>query len=794
MLKSYLKIAWRNLKKNRLYAIINIIGLTVGIVSCLLIGIYIKNELSYDRFNTNADKIVRVVMDYDLGGNPTQMAVTGSKTGPQFKRLYPSVTDFVRVEKRSPVVACNGRLFQENSVLYADPSFFKIFSFKLVSGDPASALSTTEKIIVTQSTAKKYFGTDNPVGKILKVGDKDMVVSAIAEDAPANSQIRFDFITSYLQLRAAKNEEWWSANSTTYLLLKSAELLRPLQAQIDGYMKTVSKGELKLGDGQYLKYHLEPLTKVHLRSKVADSLEPNGSIMYIYIMVIVAVLILIIACVNYVNLSVAQSSARSAEIGIRKVLGAAKRQLFSQFIGESLLVTVIAILLAFGLSFLLLPFFNNISGKELQFNALVDPAILGLLLLLGLIIGFAAGAYPALLLSNVKLVKILKSGFSFTSGQGVRRSLIIFQFVISIFLIITTVVILEQLSYIRNKDIGYNKSNVVVLPVTYKMLPKVGDLKKVIANIPGVESVASANNEPINVGWGDGITTADGKSLSVNALPMDEDFIKTMQLKIVAGSDFNHDDVLAIDTTDKGKNFKYTFMLNESAARALGWTPEQAIGKQITKNAPGRIKAVVKDFNFKSFHDPIGPLLIFLDHDQTQNLFIRVNGNNSPAIIKSLESLWKARVPERPFEYKFLDDDYDALYRTEQRTAGVFTTFSVLAIVLACLGLFAVTAFAVVQRTKEIGIRKVLGANVPGIIMLISKDFLVLVIIATAIASPIGWYLSHIWLQDFAYRISIQWWIFIVAGGASLVVAGFTVSVQALKAALANPVDSLRSE
>lgn len=794
MIKSYIKIAWRNLIKNRLYAGINILGLTAGIVSCLLIGVYIRHELSYDRFNHNAARIVRITMDYGVDGVPQKVAVTGTKVGPQFKRVFPSVADFVRVEKREGVIAYNNRLFQETAILYADPSFLEVFSFKTVAGNRADMLNAPDKIIVTQTAAKKYFDNTDPMGKILKVGDKNFIVSGVAADAPSNSQIRFDFIISFNALPASKKEEWWSANYITYLLLKNKDDVQPLQKQITGYMKTVNAGELKMTGSQYLTYHLEPLTSVHLHSAVADSIEPNGSITYIYIMVVVALLILMIACVNYINLSIAQSSSRSAEIGIRKVMGAGKNQLFSQFIGESLLLTAIAMLLAFGLAFLLLPVFNQVSGKQLQFNALFDPVIVIFLLASSLVIGFSAGAYPALLLSNIGLVRILKSGFSFTSGQGVRRSLIVFQFVISIFLIITTVVILQQLSYIRNKDIGYNKSNVIVLPVSYSMQSRVEGLKKAIAGMPGVESIAGANNEPIDVRWGDGITTADGKSLNVNALPMDEDFIKTMQIKIIAGSDFDRTDVLQIDTTNHNKNFRYSFMLNETAARALGWTPEQAIGKQISKNAPGRIKAVVKDFNFKSFHDPIGPLLIFLDHFYTGGLFVRVNGNNTPSTIKSIETIWKERIPDKPFDYKFLDDDYNALYKTEQHTAGVFTTFSILAILLACLGLFAVTAYAVMQRTKEIGIRKVLGANISGIIMLISKDFLLLVVIAAATASPIAWYISHKWLHEFAYRINIQWWIFIAAGAACLAIAGCTVAIQALKAALVNPVKSLRSE
>jgi putative ABC transport system permease protein len=410
MIKNYFKIAWRNLKKNRLYAFVNITGLTVGIVSCLLIGVYIKHELSYDRFNGNADRIARVTMDYNQGGNPQKVAVTGTKVGPQFKRTFPSVADFVRLQKRPGLVAYDNRLFKETGILYADPSFFKIFSFNMISGD-VSALNTTDKIIITQTTAKKYFDNNDPIGKVLKLDNQNYMVSGIAADAPSNSQIKFDFIVSFNALSASKKEEWWSANDATYLLLKNNDEVSPLQKQITAYMTAVNKSELKMDGSHYLTYHLEPLTSVHLHSNLSNGLEPNGSITYIYILVVVAVLILMIACVNYVNLSIAQSAGRGAEIGIRKVMGAGKHQLFRQFIGESLFVTAIGIVLAIGLAFVLLPFFNQIAGKQLQSGALFDPVILISLILLGLVIGFSAGAYPALLLSNVKIIKILKSGF-----------------------------------------------------------------------------------------------------------------------------------------------------------------------------------------------------------------------------------------------------------------------------------------------------------------------------------------------------------------------------------------------
>jgi putative ABC transport system permease protein len=789
------KLAWRNLKKNRLYAFINILGLTVGIASCLLIGIYVKHETSYDNFHVNADRIVRATMEYEHSNGVQHIAVTGTKAGPQLKRMFPKVEAYVRTLKSAAVVSYNDKVFEENSLLYADPNFFSVFSFKLIAGDAGSVLSSADKVVITQNAAEKYFGHQDALGKALKIGSKTYTVSAIAANVPSNSQIQYDFVLPFsLYMDRQGPEQWWSANNMTYLLLSSKDDIASLQQQIKAYMNDVSKNELKMTGREYLTFDIQALRDVHLYGNMPDEFEPGGSITYIYIMLAVAVLILLIACVNYINLAIAQSSGRGAEIGVRKVMGAGQGELFWQFITESVFTAIIASVLALALAAFVLPLFNNISGKQLQLSAFLNPVILIGLLVLSVFIGFTAGAYPAILLSGAKLIKILKSGFSFTSGQNVRKSLIVFQFAISIFLIISTVVILQQLSFIRNKDVGYNKSNVVVLPIDSKIQPQLDAIKKAISLVPGVQQVAAANNEPINVGWGDVIKTNDGKKISVNAIPVDENFIKTIQLKLIAGSDYTHADLMTLDTTNQYKNYRYSFILNESAVKALGWTPEQAIGKIINKNTPGVIKGVVKDFNFKTFHDPITPLILFLNDDQLYNMFVRVDGNNTAATIAAIGKVWKSRINHRPFDYRFLDDDYDALYRTEQRTAGIFTTFSVLAILLACLGLFAITAFAVVQRTKEIGIRKVLGASIANIVMLIAKDFLALVVMATIIASPIAWYISNKWLQDFAYRIDIHWWVFITTGAAALLVAALTVSIQSTKAALANPVKSLKTE
>jgi putative ABC transport system permease protein len=643
--------------------------------------------------------------------------------------------------------------------------------------------------------AKKYFGNADPVGKTIKVGGtKDFIITGIAADAPDNSQIQFDFVGSFKSLNASKEEKWVEANYVTYLLLQSPDHLEPLKSKVHAYAKQVAKEEMQVTGNNYMTYNLEPFTSVHLYSEL-DGFEPNNSIIYIYILGAVALLILLIACVNYTNLSTAQLAGRSSEIGIRKVMGAGRTQVFNQFISESFIVTLIAVVLAIGISALLLPYFNQLSGKTLSPGVLFNPVTMLALLLLSVLIAFSAGLYPALILSNSKVIKVLKSGFQFTGSGGLRKTLIVIQFVISIFLIISTVIILQQLSYIQNKDLGYNKEQVLVLPVDLHIREKYDDFKKAIALNPGVTSVGGAYEDPTHIGWGDGISTPQQeKNVTVNALPVDEDFIKTLELEIVAGTNFTLSDVQQMDTSDGGKNMRSFYMLNESAVKALGWTTEEAVGKTIIKNREGPVKAVVKDFHFRSLHEPIKPLLIFLDKQLVNNLFVKLSGNNISATLKQLESTWKQRVTHRPFEYHFLDEDYDALYKTEQRTAGVFTTFSTLAILLACLGLFALTAYAVVQRTKEIGIRKVLGATVLNILGLISKDFLKLVIIAMIIAIPISLYAVNRWLDGFTYKISIQWWVFVLAGLVTLIIAFATTSLQAIKTALTNPVKNLRTE
>lgn len=800
MIITYFKIALRRLQKSKLYTFINLVGLTVGISSCLLIGLYVINELSYDRFNTKADRIVRMTMQYGEGGKE-KYALTGTKAGPQLQRTFPQVESFVRTLRSQVVMKYGSQMYIEKSFLYADSSFFKIFSFKLIKGDPKTVLDAPEKVVVTESMAKKYFGNEDPIGKMLSVAwygpPKIFQVTGVVADAPENSQIKFDFIGSFTSIDASKHEEWFTANYTTYLLLNSKDQIASFQRQLDTYMRGVSAGELKLPANSPLMYNLEPMLWVHLHSQL-PGLEPAGSATTVYILSIIALLILVIACINYTNLATVQSSAKSTEIGIRKVLGAQKSQLFGQFIGESFLLTLIALLLAIALALALMPYFNQLTGKQLSFGVWMQPLPILIMLALCVIIAFASGSYPAFVLSNVRLISILKSGLKLTSSGGLyRKALIIVQFTVSVCLIIATIVVVQQLNYVRHKDLGYNKDHVIVLTMDDRAHQQYESLKNEIAGMPGVTSVTGANAMPTLVQWGDGISVDDGhgkRDLSIICLPSDVGLIKTLDMKLIAGSDFNKDEFKLMDTANNGKNFKYSFILNETAAKDLGWTPDQAIGKTIMKHAPGTVVGVIKDFHFASLHQPIGPMMLFLDTTYTNYMLVKTTGQNIPATLQAIQNLWRDRVPTMPFEYRFLDDNYNSMYANEQKQATVFTTFSTLAILLACLGLFALSAFATVQRTKEIGIRKVLGASVPGIVGLIAKDFLTLTFIAVIIATPVAWYFMNHWLQDFAYRIDISAWVFILAGAAAVFIAFITVSFQSVKAALANPVESLRSE
>jgi putative ABC transport system permease protein len=802
MFRNYLKTAFRNLLKNKLYSGINIFGLTVGLTACLLIGVYIDHELSYDKFNLNADRIVRATMEYGKDGTVNTTATTGTKVGPQFKRTFPSVEEYARTFIGHNVVKHEDKMFDEPRILYADPAFFKIFSFHIIKGNAATALNAPDKIVITKSMAKKYFDTDNyqdVINKTLTSGGKDLRVSAVCEDVPQNSQIKFDFATPFLNLgNGVKEEQWWTANWITYFLLHDKKDIPQLQKQVSAYMSTPSvRKEAGLEGTGYLTYHLEPLAKVHLYSSLAG-FEPNGSITNVYMFSVIALLILIIACANYTNLATAQSAGRSGEIGIRKVIGASKRQVFFQFIGESFVITFVAAGVALLLSIFLIPYFNQVTGNHFTSNILLQPLPIIALIAFAILVSFFAGLYPALVLSGTQVMGVLKKGFSFTGGNNfLRKALIVGQFGISIFLIIYTVIILQQMHYMQTKDLGYDKDHIAVLPIGGNMLDNFQSLKDAFELVPGVAGVTASYETPEYVEWGDGITAIDEKGthdISLNAMPVDLDFIKTMNMQLAAGRDFQRSDFATMDTSNNNENFHQPFIINETLAKKIGWTPQQSIGRIIEGRATGPVVGVVKDFNFSSLHEPIGPLVIFLGRDFSRDFMLRINGNDMQNTIARLKAVWKERVPGRPFIYHFLDDDYNKLYQAEQKTSLLFSIAAGLAIVLACLGLFGLAAFTTVQRTKEIGIRRVLGANVSSITILIAKNFLQLVCIAIVIAVPLAYWAGSKWLQDFAFRIPVRVYVFVITAFVTVLIALCTVGYHALRVAFMNPVNSLRSE
>ncbi|MGA0559788.1 ABC transporter permease [Larkinella sp. VNQ87] len=802
MLRNYFKIAFRNLWRNKVFSGINVFGLAVGLASCLLLFIYIAHELSYDAFHQKADRIVRVVMEYSMEGQVNRVQQTGTKVAPEFGRRFPEVESGVRLENRQAVVSYADRQFTEKRVVFADSALFSIFSFSLKQGNPKTALGGPNLVVLSESIAKKYFGSQNPVGKTVRInaggGDKEYAVTGVVADCPANSQIKYDLLASFTTLSASKEEQWFSANYATYLLLQNPKSITSLQAKIPGFMKT-QFGPDEMAGGNYLTYILEPLKSVHLHSDTEGNFEPNGDLMYIYIFGSVAVLILIIACVNYINLATSRAVERAQEVGVRKVMGALRGQLFAQFIGESLIVTFAALGLSLLLVYLTMPIFNELSDRRFSFSILTQPDYLLGLLGIGLLVSLIAGGYPALVLARFEPVRVLK-GHLKTAGAGqFRRALIVFQFAITAFLIVCTLLVRNQLSFIQNKKLGYDKEHVLVLPADRQVNERIRALKSEFRQNADVQQVSRAYESPTFIEGGYSMRRSDKTESpykSVAALPVDEGFVKTMNLRIVAGRDLTLNDLERATVPGSDSLRHFHFILNESAVKELGWqSPREAIGQKMDMGSgrPGVVGAVVEDFHFASMKHKIMPLVLFPE-DGGHVLLVKLSGSQLPNTLQFLEQKWKMLIPSRPFEYEFLDAEFNQLYSAETRTGRIFSVFAFLSILLACLGLFGLSAYTTAQRTKEIGIRKVLGASVPAIVLLLSKDFLKLVLIAIVVASPLAWWAMNRWLQDFAYRIDVAWWVFAVAALLAVGIAFLTVSFQSIKAALMNPVRSLRSE
>lgn len=797
MLKNYLITAFRNLTRNKVFSFINVLGLSAGITCCLLISVYIKHEFSYDGFQQKGERIARVIMDYGMGGNSNKGNYTSTYVGPSFKTNFPEVEDFVRIAAGKKIVRNGDKLFVEKRLLYVDSTFFKLFTFPLSEGDAKSALNGPNKIILTNSAAKKYFNDVNPVGKTIKISSAgvDYLITGLTEDCPANSQIKFDFLASFSSLGIQSEKTYWNANYTTYLLLKNAESIASLQKKIPAFMKKEMADVFSGSD--YLTYQLEPLKRVHLYSE-HSGFENNGNIVYVYMIAAVSLLILAIACFTFVNLSTAKSVERAKEIGIRKVTGASKNQIFWQFIGESSILILLSTLLSLVLSALLLQHFNALVIRQLTLSELFSFPILSYALLLIILISFFAGSYPALILSGFPPIKVLKGAFKNTgSGLIVRKSLFVFQFVVSVFLIICTVIIQKQLYFIQNKKLGFNKDHVLLLPYDQKVHGNYQAFKNKLKQHPGVISVARGDFEPNNIMGGYSMQKPEmlpDKSYAVNAGTIDDEYLKTCGIELMAGSQYTERDLQRVSQENPEQNYYY-FYLNETAAKQMGWTAKDAVGKKmfLDETRPGEVKGVMADFHFASLHQAIKPLVLF-PGDYGNEIFVKLNGTDLDKSLSYIESSWKELIKHRPFEYSFLDKNYRAMYESEINLGKALSVFTIIAIVLACLGLFGLSSYNIQQRTKEIGILKVLGAPILNIIMKLTKNFLFLVTLAIVISVPLAWLTMRLWLEDFAYRVKVDPLIFIASALTALIIASVTIGFKAIKAANANPVKSLRTE
>ncbi len=796
MFINYLKIAWRNLAKNKIASLINIVGLTIGLSSCLLISLYIQHELSYDTFQRNGSRIARVIMEYTFAGSPEAKRgnFTSTKVAPVFARTFPEVTSAVRMTMVNRVVRHGDNVVSEPNFMFADSTFFDLFNADFRLGNPRNALNGPYKVVLTEAAAEKYFGAENPLGKILLVGsDKTAYqVTGVMANYPANSQLKFDFLASFSSLGVNQEIGYFDANYTTYLLLKDDHSIAPLQAKITPFMS-----KEMAGSGASINFLPEPFLTIHLHSPYAGFV-PNTSITYLYILSAVAGLILVIVCFTYINLNTAQSMQRAREVGVRKVAGARKPQLFWQFMGESGLLCLTALLLSIILAAVALPYFNQLTEKQLPLRALVSPSFVGFSVLTTVVVSLLAGSYPALILSGFQPVNVLKGVFRSTrSGKQLQRSLIVFQFVISIALIASTVIIQKQLYFIQHKKLGYNRDHVLVLPMNQHVYDNLAVIKPELKANPDIISVASCVSTPVSIEGGYNMRSAtmpDKEQIAVTANPIDEDYLKTTGLQLMAGSDLTAQDLKDV-ASGQQREPVYQFILNQSAARQLGWTPEQAIGKKMFLDAsrPGVVKGVIRDFHFESLQNAIKPLVLFPELRGRQ-LLLKISGQNLSATIAFVETKWKQLVPDIPFEYRFLDDDYTKLYRSEHQLGKIMNLFAGIAILLACFGLFGLSSYAAQQRIKEIGVRKVLGASLLSLSGLLSKDFVVLVIIAFFIATPIAYYFLHNWLEQYQYRTEMSWWIFAVSGAGALIITVLTVSVQSIRAATMNPIKSLKTE
>ncbi len=805
MFRNYLKVALRNLWKQKTFSAINILGLAIGLATCLIILIYVLDELSYDRYNIKSDRIYRINTDISVGGGELHLTVASDPMGAVLKKNYPQVEEYTRIyaSQGSKLIKKSTDYINEERVAHVDSTFFNVFTLPAIEGDTRTALNEPNTVVVTESAARKYFGTTRAVGKILEADKTSYKVTAVINDIPHNSHFNLDFLFSMDNV----DYQWGSFldnNFQTYIVLKEGAdylafeknfltvIYKYLIPQAKQFMQINSMEEFKK-TGNKLEYTLMPLTDIHLHSDRHPELGVNGNIQYIYIFGAVALFVMLIACINFMNLSTARSAGRAKEVGIRKVLGTQRKTLIAQFLVESTVTVLIAFCIAIAVAWLVLPLFNDLSAKLLSIKSLLSGKILPVLIVLPFVVGAMAGGYPALYLSKFKPIAVLKGNtYMGLKKSNLRSALVVFQFTTSIILIIGTMVVYNQLNYIQSKNLGFKKEQVLIINGTGALANNADPFKNEVSNMPGVSSGTYSSYLPVASSRNDNTFSKDAvfganSGINMQRWKVDHEYIGTMGMEISRGRNFS----------TAYKSDSSAVIINETTAELLGY--DDPIGKNIytydddNNPVPFYIIGVVKNFHYESLRQNIGPLCMLLEKNKWMASF-KISAGNIPSLLKDIEGKWKTMAPGIPFSYRFLDDSFNDMYRAEQRVGKIALIFALLAIFIACLGLFGLATFIAEQRTREIGIRKVLGASVEGLVGLLSKDFVRLVVIAFVIAAPLAWYFMYKWLQNFEYRTTISWTVFLGAGIFSSLIAMLTIAFQAIKAAMANPVKNLRSE
>lgn len=808
MFINFLKTAWRNLLKNKGFTALNGLGLTLGIATCLLIVFYVLDELSYDRYNEKADRIYRINNLIKFGGNEGVYASSPAPAAQAIKNEFPEIDQVVRLQNAGRIrVKKGGEYILEDHAVYADSSLFAVFTLPLLEGEMATALKDPKSVVITEQTARKYFNRKDVVGQTLLINDNEPYkITGVMKDLPIESHFRFDFFFAMSDLSASRDAAWLSNNFVTYIVLKPGTDPGRLEAKFTGFIRKHMGPQLQdflhvtfdgfENGGNYYHFMLFPLTKIHLQSNSVDDLAPNGNLEYIYIFSAIALLILLIACINFMNLSTARSAKRAREVGVRKVLGSPRKYLMVQFLTESILVTLGSATLALILAWALLPLFNTLSGKELTASYHMVIRLLPELLVLVFIIGGLAGSYPAFFLSAFQPIDVLKGKLAIGfKGGRLRSVLVVFQFAISFFLITSTIVVYQQIKYIQSRDLGYNRDHVLIVQNTESLGSHARAFKQEIKQLTGVDNATLTGALP-TVDDGNWTSFFEDRSLdqkrAVHSIlwGVDEDYLGTLGIRLKSGRNFSKE--MPTDSS--------AVIINEAAAKLLSYTnPLNQLLYTPTDNSLKKINTyhivgVIKDFNFKSLRKNVTPMALILSEDRGA-LSIRIRaGADIPALMAQVKNKWKGLSSNQEFAYSFMEQDFDGLYRAEQRIGKIFLSFSTLAILIACLGLLGLVAYAAEQRTREIGIRKVLGAGISTIAGMLSRDFIKLVLLAILIASPLAWLAMHEWLQGFAYRIHISLWVFIIAGLIALLIAVLTLSFQTIRAAIANPIESLKTE